>query len=121
MYGKDYGPDNTRCALAEASPDRPAGFRAECVSGDGPTDPDRWAAALHSAASELPLIVTPDADDPEFATVTVAGTVAGRPCRFVLDTGAARTCGGSHPRLPNPSVWPDGCSTSRPDAGGPDG
>jgi predicted aspartyl protease len=40
---------------------------------------------------QVPLITEPDPDDPGCATVLVDGTVAGRPCRFVLDTGAART------------------------------
>jgi hypothetical protein len=37
------------------------------------------------------LIIEPDPDDGDCATVLVDGTVAGRPYRFVLDTGAART------------------------------
>jgi hypothetical protein len=40
---------------------------------------------------QLPLIIEPDPDDPGCAAVLVDGTVAGRPYRFVLDTGAART------------------------------
>jgi hypothetical protein len=40
---------------------------------------------------QLRLIIEPDADVPEFGTVLADGTVAGRPYRFVLDTGAART------------------------------
>jgi hypothetical protein len=40
---------------------------------------------------ELPLIVEPDTDEPDFATVMVDATIAGRPYRLVLDTGAART------------------------------
>jgi hypothetical protein len=39
----------------------------------------------------LPLVLEPDPDDPDCAVPVVAGTVAGRPYRFVLDTGAART------------------------------
>jgi predicted aspartyl protease len=39
----------------------------------------------------VPLIIEPDRDDPDCATVMVAGTIAGRPYRFILDTGAART------------------------------
>jgi len=39
----------------------------------------------------LPLIIETDPDDPDCADVLVDGTVAGRPYRFVLDTGAART------------------------------
>jgi hypothetical protein len=34
----------------------------------------------------VPLSIEPDPDDPGCATVLVEGTVAGRPCRFVLDT-----------------------------------
>lgn len=37
------------------------------------------------------LIIKPDEDDPEAAEVLVDGAVAGRPTRFLLDTGAART------------------------------
>jgi hypothetical protein len=40
---------------------------------------------------QVPLIIEPDPDDPGCAAVLVDGTVAGRPYRFVLDTGAART------------------------------
>jgi len=40
---------------------------------------------------QLPLIIEPDSDDPDFASVLVEATVAGRPYRMVLDTGAART------------------------------
>ena len=39
----------------------------------------------------VPLIVEPDPDDPDCAAVMVDGTIAGRPYRFILDTGAART------------------------------
>ncbi len=39
----------------------------------------------------MPLIIEPDADDPDFATVLVDATIAGRPYRLILDTGAART------------------------------
>lgn len=39
----------------------------------------------------MPLVIEPDADDPDFAVVMVDVTVAGRPYRLVLDTGAART------------------------------
>jgi hypothetical protein len=41
--------------------------------------------------SAIPLIIEPDPDDPGCALVLVDGTVSGRPRRFVLDTGAART------------------------------
>src|ERR1035437_184592 len=41
--------------------------------------------------TRIPLIVEPDSDDPECAEVMVDGSIAGRPYRFVLDTGAART------------------------------
>ena len=40
---------------------------------------------------ELSLIVEHDTDEPDFATVMVDATIAGRPYRLVLDTGAART------------------------------
>jgi Aspartyl protease len=39
----------------------------------------------------IPLIIVPDPADPGCATVLVDGTVAGRPYRFILDTGAVRT------------------------------
>ena len=39
----------------------------------------------------IPMIVEPDRDDPGCANVMVDGTIAGRPYRFVLDTGTART------------------------------
>lgn len=41
--------------------------------------------------SQVPLIIEPDAEDPDFAAVMVDATVAGRPYRLLLDTGAART------------------------------
>jgi predicted aspartyl protease len=41
--------------------------------------------------SQVPLIIEPDPDDPDFANVSVAVTIAGRPYRLLLDTGAART------------------------------
>jgi gag-polyprotein putative aspartyl protease len=37
------------------------------------------------------LIIEPDPDDPGCASVMVDGTAAGRPYRFMLDTGAPRT------------------------------
>jgi hypothetical protein len=40
---------------------------------------------------QVPLVIVPEPDDPGCATVMVEGTVAGRPYRFVLDSGAART------------------------------
>jgi len=40
---------------------------------------------------QVPLIIEPDPDDPDFATVLVDATIAGRPYRLLLDTGAART------------------------------
>jgi Aspartyl protease len=39
----------------------------------------------------VPLIIEPDPDDPDFASVWVDATIAGRPYRLILDTGAART------------------------------
>jgi predicted aspartyl protease len=39
----------------------------------------------------IPLIVEPDPDDPGCASLFVDGTISGRPCRFLLDTGASRT------------------------------
>jgi gag-polyprotein putative aspartyl protease len=39
----------------------------------------------------VPLVIEPDPDDPDCATVMVDAEIAGRPYRFVLDTGAART------------------------------
>ena len=38
------------------------------------------------------LIITPDPEDLEVAEVFVDGTLDGRPYRFLLDTGTARTC-----------------------------
>lgn len=46
---------------------------------------------MQAGADSVPLIIERDPDDPDFAVVIVEGTVAGRPYRFVLDTGAART------------------------------
>src|ERR1700729_4018995 len=40
---------------------------------------------------QVPLILEPDPDDPGCAAWLVDGTVAARPYRFVLDTGAARS------------------------------
>jgi predicted aspartyl protease len=40
---------------------------------------------------DVPLVITPDGEHPDLATVSVDGSVAGRPHRFVLDTGAARS------------------------------
>jgi hypothetical protein len=39
----------------------------------------------------IPLAVTPDVDDSDCADVSVDGTIAGRPYRFILDTGARRS------------------------------
>lgn len=39
----------------------------------------------------IPLIIEPDPDDPDCAEVLVDGSIAGRPFRFMLDTGAVRT------------------------------
>lgn len=41
--------------------------------------------------SDVPLLISPDPDDPGCADIGVDGTIGGRPYRFVLDTGAART------------------------------
>ena len=41
--------------------------------------------------SEFKLIIQPDEEEPEAAEVLVDGTIDGRPYRFMLDTGAART------------------------------
>lgn len=46
---------------------------------------------IPASPRQVPLIIEPDADDPDFAAVLVDATVAGRPYRFILDTGAART------------------------------
>jgi hypothetical protein len=48
-------------------------------------------SATARAAEQVPLIIEPDRDDPDCAEVLVDGTIAGRPFRFMLDTGAART------------------------------
>jgi predicted aspartyl protease len=40
---------------------------------------------------QVPMVIEPELDDPGCAIVMVDGTVAGRPYRFILDTGAART------------------------------
>lgn len=39
----------------------------------------------------LPLILVHDEETPDAAEVCVEGSVSGRPCRFLLDTGCART------------------------------
>ena len=39
----------------------------------------------------VPLVIEPDPDEPEFASVLVDATIAGRAYRLVLDTGAAVT------------------------------
>lgn len=41
---------------------------------------------------EISLIVEPDAEEPGTASLFVDGSLNGRPYRFLLDTGAARTC-----------------------------
>src|SRR5215831_3103118 len=38
------------------------------------------------------LIVQPDVEDADAAEVFVDGAIGGRPYRFLLDTGAAKTC-----------------------------
>lgn len=40
---------------------------------------------------DLPLIVVPDEDDPDGASLYVEGRLGSRPYRFLLDTGAGRT------------------------------
>ena len=40
---------------------------------------------------QIPLVIQAEPDDPDCAAVMVDGTVAGRPYRFIVDTGAART------------------------------
>jgi gag-polyprotein putative aspartyl protease len=40
---------------------------------------------------QVPLLITPEPDEPGEALALVDGTVAGRPYRFILDTGAARS------------------------------
>jgi len=40
---------------------------------------------------QIPLIIEAEPDDPDCAVVMADGTVAGRPYRFIVDTGAART------------------------------
>jgi predicted aspartyl protease len=40
---------------------------------------------------QVRLIIEPEPDDPGCATVMVDGTIAGRPYRFILDTGSPRT------------------------------
>ena len=47
-------------------------------------------ATLHPVR-QVPLIIEPDPDDPDFAAVLVEATVAGRPYRMFLDTGAAHS------------------------------
>jgi hypothetical protein len=44
-----------------------------------------------SAVRQVSLVIEPDEDTPGFASVRADGTVAGRPYRFMVDTGAART------------------------------
>jgi len=39
----------------------------------------------------VPLIIELDPDDPDFAAILVDASIAGRPYRLLLDTGAART------------------------------
>jgi hypothetical protein len=43
------------------------------------------------AGGQVPLVIEPDPDEPGFASVLVDATIAGRPYRLVLDTGAVRT------------------------------
>ncbi len=46
---------------------------------------------MQARCGSVPLIIERDPDDPDCAMIIVEGTVAARPYRFVLDTGAART------------------------------
>lgn len=39
----------------------------------------------------IPLIIQPEADDPELLQVFIEGLIEGQPYRFLLDTGAARS------------------------------
>jgi predicted aspartyl protease len=55
---------------------------------------------------QVPLIIEPDEDDPGSATVLVDATIAGRPYRLILDTGAART-----------QLYADEYTSARPMAG----
>ena len=41
--------------------------------------------------NSIPLLVVPDADEPDAAEIYIDGTVNGRNYRFLLDTGAARS------------------------------
>lgn len=41
--------------------------------------------------NRIPLIIVPDADEPDAAEVYVQGAVNGQPRRFLLDTGAAKS------------------------------
>ncbi len=51
-----------------------------------------WGKPHRITAMEVvALVIEADPDDPDCAVVLVDGTIAGRPYRFVLDTGAART------------------------------
>ncbi len=43
------------------------------------------------AVRQVPLIIQPDPDDADFANVAVDVTIASRPYRLLLHTGAART------------------------------
>jgi Aspartyl protease len=40
---------------------------------------------------QVPLIIEPDEDEPDFASVMVDATIAGQPYRLMLDTGAGQT------------------------------
>jgi Aspartyl protease len=48
-------------------------------------------ARYPAAVSQVPLIIEPDEDEPDFASVRVDATIAGRPYRMTLDTGAGQT------------------------------
>jgi hypothetical protein len=48
-------------------------------------------SAIVASVIKVPLILQPDPEDPDAALFMIDGTVAGRPYRFLLDTGALRT------------------------------
>jgi len=48
-------------------------------------------ARYPAAVNQVPLIIEPDEDEPDFASVRVDATIAGRPYLMTLDTGAGQT------------------------------